>query len=276
MDDVWDAARAANRARWDESAPLHAASALYDLEGVRAGADHLRPYEPRELGPVAGLDLVHLQCHIGTDTLSWARRGARVTGLDFSAASLEVARSLAADCGLEARWVCADVYDAVAALGERRFDVVYTGIGALVWLPELGPWAEVVAALLRPGGVLYLVEIHPMVGAVADDGRTIVEDVLGARYRRWEERDGTYAAPGAQLRHTASYERQHGLGDVLSAVLDAGLVIELFHEHAATDAPWPWAERGSDGLYRLPPEFPSYPLAYSLRARAPAHGAVAP
>jgi len=206
-------------------------------------------------------------CHIGTDTLSWARHGARVVGLDFSPASLEVARSLADDCGLAAEWICADVYDAPAALGGRRFDVVYTGIGALVWLPELGPWARAVADLLRPGGVLYLVEIHPMVGAVAVDGRTIVTDVLGAEFRALNERGGTYAAPGAELTNSLAYERQHGLGEVVSAVIEAGLTIELFHEHAATNAPWPWTERGEDGLYRLPAGFPAYPLAYSLLAR---------
>jgi 2-polyprenyl-3-methyl-5-hydroxy-6-metoxy-1,4-benzoquinol methylase len=216
---------------------------------------------------VEGSDLVHLQCHLGTDTLSWARHGARVSGLDFSPNVIEIARTLAAECGIEAEFWCADVYDASAAVRGRTFDIVYTGIGALGWLPDLGPWAEVVRDLLRPNGVLYLVEIHPLVLGVLHDGRTLVQDIFDADYTAWNEKGGTYAAPDAVLQHTMSYERVHALSDVISAVLDAGLVLELFHEQSFTNAPWPWTERGDDGYYRLPDGWPRFPLTYSLRAR---------
>lgn len=269
MDDRGGTGRAANLARWDEAAPLHAASPLYDLEGFRAGRDDIRPFEVAELGPVVDLDLVHLQCHLGTDTLSWARHGARVVGLDFSPRAIGIARALATECGLAAEFVCADVYDAPGVLGQRRFDIVYTGIGALGWLPDLGPWAQVVAELLRPGGVLYLVEIHPIVIGVVDDGRTISQDILDAQYVGYEEPGGTYAAPDATFANTVSYERAHALSEVVTAVLDAGLGLELFHEQSYTNAPWPWAERGADGFYRLPQGWPKYPLTYSLRARRP-------
>jgi SAM-dependent methyltransferase len=258
--------RLANRAWWDEAAPLHAASRLYDLEGFRAGRDDLRPFELVELGPVDGRDLLHLQCHLGTDTISWARHGARVVGLDFSSTSLDVARALATDCGIEAEFVCADVYDAVDALDGRVFDVVYTGIGALGWLPDLARWAQVVRALLRPGGVLYLVEIHPIVLGVIKDGRTLTRDILDAEYRAWDEPGGTYAAPDAQLGHTTTYERDHALSDVLSAVIDAGLTVDLFDEQSFTNVPWPWAVLGADGYYRAPEDGPRFPLTYSLRA----------
>lgn len=258
---------AANLARWDEAAPLHAASSFYDLDGFRAGRRDLRPLEVDELGEVAGLDLVHLQCHIGTDTLSWARHGARVVGLDFSSRAVATARDLARDCGLEAEFVCANVYAAAEALGGRRFDVVYTGIGALNWLPDLGQWAHVVAELLRPGGILYLLEIHPMVSAVVVDGRTLCQDVFGAAYRRWEATEGTYAAPGAQMANTVAYERAYSLAEVVSSVLDAGLHLELFHEQGYTNAPWPWCVKGEDGWYRLPDDWPKFPLTFSLRAR---------
>ena len=259
----------ANRDRWDESAPLHAASDLYDLAGFRHGRDDIRPFELDELGDVGGLDLVHLQCHLGTDTLSWARHGARVVGLDFSPRSLEIARDLAAACGLTAEFVCADVYDASAALSGRRFDVVYTGIGALGWLPDLGSWAQVVAELLRPGGVLYLVEIHPIVFGVVEDGRTIDQDIFDAEFRAFEGADGTYAAPDAHLTNSVTYERGHALGDVVSAVLGTGLVLEMFHEQSYTNAPWPWTVQGPDGYYRLPEGWPRFPLTFSLRARKP-------
>lgn len=260
---------AANLARWDEAAPLHAASPLYDLEGFRAGRQDIRPFELDELGDVTGLDLLHLQCHIGTDTLSWARHGARVVGLDFSDRAAAVARELARDCGLDAEFVCANVYDAAEALAGRLFDVVYTGIGALNWLPDLDRWARVAAQLVRPGGVLYLVEIHPMVSAMVQDGRTLCQDVFDATYTRWDETEGTYAAPGAKLANTDSYERAHSLGEVVSAILGAGLHLELFHEQGYTNAPWPWCVQGEDGWYRLPDGWPRFPLTYSLRARRP-------
>jgi 2-polyprenyl-3-methyl-5-hydroxy-6-metoxy-1,4-benzoquinol methylase len=261
------AGRSANRARWDESAPLHASSELYDLESFRAGRDDIRPFEFNELGPVAGLDLIHLQCHLGTDTLSWARHGAQVVGLDFSRNSIEIATKLAADCELDAEFVCADVYEALDALGDRRFDIVYTGIGALGWLPDLGAWAQVVAGLLRAGGVLYLLEIHPIVFGVFGDGRRIGQDIFEAEYVAHVERGGTYAVPDAKLVNTVTFEQAHGLGEVITAVLDAGLTVELFHEQSYTNAPWPWTVRGNDGFYRLPKGWPKYPLTYSLRAR---------
>ena len=267
MDPIHQTGMRANRARWDESVPWHVTSDLYDLEAFRSGADHIRPFEHDELGPVTGRELLHLQCHIGTDTLSWARHGALVRGLDFSSKAIEVARALAVDCGIDAEFWCADVYDAVEAVEGRRFDIVYTGIGALGWLPDLRPWAGVVTDLLRPGGVLYLVEIHPVVVGVVRDGRTLMQDIFEADFTAWDERGGTYAAPDADLQHTTSYERVHAISDLLSAVLDAGLTLELFHEQSYTSAPWPWAECGDDGYYRLPAGWPRFPLTYSLRAR---------
>lgn len=267
------AARATNRRHWDEAAVLHRTSSFYDLDGfVRGERDCLRPFELDEVGmDVAGCDLVHLQCHLATDTLSWARHGARVTGLDFSAEALAAATGLAARCGLDATFVRADVYDAVAALGASRFDVVYTGVGALNWLDDLDRWARAVAGLLRPGGVLYLHEIHPVVGAVVEDGRTVTDDMVEGEFRRWDEPGtGTYAVPEARLEHTATWERNHALSEVVTAVLDVGLRLELLREHAVTDAPWPWLERGQDGLYRTPSGAPRIPLSYSLRARFPA------
>lgn len=259
--------RAANLARWDEAVAIHAASDLYDLAGFRAGRNDIRPFELVELGAVAGLDLVHLQCHLGTDTLSWARHGANVVGVDFAPAAVAAAAKLATDCQLRAEFVCADVYDAPEALGGRTFDIVYTGIGALGWLPDIQGWAEVVARLLRPGGLVYLVEIHPIVFGVIGDGRTLEQDIFDADYVRWDEPGGTYAAPDATFTNTTTFERVHALSDVVTVILDAGLRVELFHEQSFTNAPWPWMVKGEDGYYRLPTGWPNYPLTYSLRAR---------
>jgi SAM-dependent methyltransferase len=267
VSDLSPEGRAANRARWDESVAHHATSDLYDLQGFVAGRDDIRPFELAEVGSVEGLDLLHLQCHLATDTLSWARRGARVVGLDFSAAAIAQARRLAEDSGLTAEFVCADVYDAPDALPGRTFDVVYTGIGALGWLPELDVWADIVAGLLRPGAVLYLVEIHPIVLGVLGDGRTLTGDIFDGRYVRWDEKGGTYAAPDATLSNTVTYERVHSVSEVVTAVLGAGLTLELLQEQAYTNAPWPWTVKGADGFYRLPEGWPKYPLTFSLRAR---------
>lgn len=256
-----------NRAMWDERVPVHANSALYDLDRVVEGRDDLRPWEDRELGPIRGLDLIHLQCHIGTDTVALARRGAHTVGLDFSEPAVAVAAGLAERCGLAIDWVCADLYDAITAVSGRRFDVVYTGIGALGWLPDLGRWANVVAGLLSPGGFLYVTELHPMWVALVEDGRTICQDAIDAEFTRWDDAQGSYAAPDAVFTNIASWERLHTISDLLSAVLDAGLRIELFHEFEVTPSPTPWLERAEDGLYRFPDGMHRFPLTYSLRAR---------
>lgn len=262
---------AKNRGLWDEMASIHASTELYDIEGLIAGRDDLRPWEDAELGPVAGLDLLHLQCHIGSDTVAWARRGANVAGVDFSTNALDVARELSRRCRLDIEWVEADVYEAGVALGGRTFDVVYTGIGALGWLPDLNLWADVVGSLVAPGGVLYVVELHPMWVALIEDGNAICQDAVNTRFTRWDEEDRvSYAAPGRPLAHVSSFERLHSISDVLSAVLRAGLVVELFHEFDMTPAPTPWLERGHDRLYRFPAGRPRFPLTYSLRARRPA------
>ncbi len=269
VEDERERGSAANLAWWQEAAGLHAVSDFYDLEGLRAGRDVMRPHEIVEIGEVSGRDLVHLQCHLGTDTLSWARRGARAVGLDFSPGAIEAATRLAADCGLPIEFVCSDVYDAPDSLGRHRFDVVYTGIGALNWLPDIEAWARVVDDLLRPGGLLYLSEIHPVVFGVDESGRTLAHDIIGAGYEGTVAPDGTYAVPEAEMSNRITYERAHAISDVVSAVLDAGLVVELLHEQEYTNAPWPWTVRGDDGFFRLPEGWPRYPLTYSVRARRP-------
>ncbi|HET9733207.1 MAG TPA: class I SAM-dependent methyltransferase [Acidimicrobiales bacterium] len=257
---------AANRAMWDDLAKAHPDTEFYDVSGVVAGRDDLRPWEDQELGPVAGLDLIHLQCHIGTDTIGWARRGARTVGLDFSGEALETAGRLSEACGLEVDWVHGEVYDAVQAVGDRRFDVVYTGVGALGWLPDLRQWAQVVHGLLRPGGRLYLMELHPMWVALIDDGRTVGQDAIGASFERYDN-DGSYADPAIRVEHGANYQRLHSLSEVISAVLDVGLTISLFHEYDVTPAPTPWLSRGDDRLYRFPPDTYRFPVVYSLLAQ---------
>jgi len=255
-----------NRIWWDERVPLHVASDYYDVEGFKAGADTLRDFEIEEVGDVTGRSLLHLQCHFGLDTLSWARRGARVTGLDFSDPAIAAARAIAAETGIEAEFLAADVHAAPETLGGRRFDVVYTGLGALNWLPDMEHWAQVVASLVEPGGFLYLSEFHPFGWIFADEDLTIEHDYFQRTAFQFDD-PGTYADLDAATTHNLTEEWRHTLGDVVSAVIDAGLTIELLHEHDYTlHAQWPFLER--DGaLYRMPEGRPRLPLMYSLRAR---------
>jgi SAM-dependent methyltransferase len=260
--------RKANRANWDERVPIHASGEFYDVASFKVGAERLQSFEIAEVGDVSGKDLLHLQCHFGIDTLSWARRGANVAGLDFSAPAIETARSLAADLGLDATFVQSDVYEAVEALEGRTFDVVYTGRGALNWLPDVGRWAGVVASLVRPGGFLYLAEFHPFTDVFGDDDLTVEYDYFqGDDPQVWDE-PGTYADFDAETQHNLTYEWNHPLGEVVSAVVSAGLTVELLHEYDYTMFPrWPFLEKSGFDTYRPPEGTPRLPLMYSLRAR---------
>jgi SAM-dependent methyltransferase len=261
---------ASNRAWWDERAPGHAASEFYDLDAFRQGHDRLRPFEAEELGiDPTGLDLVHLQCHLGTDTLSWALRGARVVGLDFSQPAIDEARKTAAALGLDdrAEFVVSDVYDAVAALGGRTFDVVYTGIGALTWLPDIVEWARVAAALVKPGGVLYIVEIHPFLWPFAD---TDEPELQFSYFGDLESDDafGSYTDRSLETEHNHVFEHNWSMGPVITAAIAADLVVELVAEHdIGMEQKWPWMVRGDDGFWRVPADRPSVPQLWWLRAR---------
>lgn len=277
-----------NRAWWDGVVPVHEASRGYDRPGFLRGEKPLCPVEAAELGPlVAGRTLLHLQCHFGMDTLNWARRGAAVTGLDFSESAIEAARRLSSESGVPGRFVCANVYDAREALGGATFDVVYTGIGALNWLPDVRAWARVAADCVAPGGLFYLYEGHPMLWALDNersDGALVVRFPYFERSEPtiWEG-DSTYV-DGPKLPRRRNCEWNHGVGEMVSALVAAGLAIEFVHEHR--EVPWqalPWMEPvgpgtvGADGRYqsnrmwRLPEaQRDLVPLMVSVLARKPA------
>jgi len=258
---------AANRALWDEWTAIHETSSFYDLEGFKAGGSRLRAYELNEVGEVAGRSLLHLQCHFGIDTLSWARQGARVTGADFSERAIELARRLAAELGLDATFVCSNLYELPAVL-DTQFDVVYTSRGVLGWLPDLERWAGVVAHFVRPGGVFYVTEIHPVAQAFAE------EPQLRLGYPYFPRREplavpvqGSYADPTAEVRQPVEYGWVHSMGEIVSAVAGAGLRIEFLHEFPFVEWPVPFLIRHDDGTWRLPPDAGGeLPLFFSLRA----------
>ncbi|MEU7892356.1 class I SAM-dependent methyltransferase [Nonomuraea sp. NPDC049152] len=254
-----------NRANWDERVAIHVGSEFYDVAGFKAGEQPLRAFELAEMGDVRGRRLVHLQCHFGLDTLAWARLGADVTGVDFSGKAVEAARAIAAECGIDARFVEADVYDAAPAAGDG-YDIVYTGIGALVWLPDLDRWARVVAGLLKPGGFLYLAEFHPF-GDVLDyeDGSRVAFDYFD-RAPQVEDFPHTYTGSEV-LENTTSVQFAHGIGEVVTALAGAGLRVEFLHEHDFTLFRRFGSLEPHGPLFRFPEGRPGVPLLYSLRAR---------
>jgi SAM-dependent methyltransferase len=262
-----------NLANWNGRVPAHARG--YGLELFRADpsliSEAVRFDQPR-LGDVKGVEILHLQCHIGTDTLSLARLGAKVTGLDFSEPALGVARELARDCGADIAFVEAEVYDAVAKLGPARFDVIFTGCGALCWLPSIERWASTVSQLLKPGGRLFMREGHPILWALCDprpDGLLVLE------YPYFETPGGTeffetktYVEHEGELPSPRNISFNHGIGEILGALLASGLSLTAFEEHQSV--PWnPFGGAGSrdeQGEYRLREGSKRLPATYTLQA----------
>lgn len=262
---------AANRTLWNEWAEIHAKSEWYDLEAVRRGRCKLRQYEIDEVGDVEGRTLLHLQCQLGTDTIAWARRGARVTGVDFSSRAVAIATQLAGELGIDARFVCSDVLELHRAL-TGTFDVVYTSRGVLGWLPDLTQWARVVAHFLAPGGFFYLTDIHP-IAKVLDDSASEVR-VTRPYFPRSEPIaytvQGTYADPDAQVISEVKYLWTHSVAELISAVAQAGLVIEFFHEFPWLDRPWPFLRKQGERTFTLPAGSDAeLPLFLSMRASKP-------
>jgi SAM-dependent methyltransferase len=264
-----------NNALWDEWTRIHETSAFYDLAGFKRGGIRLRPYELDEIGPVDGLELLHLQCHFGIDTLSWARLGARVTGADFSLAGVELARSVATEIGIDgARFVHSDLYDLPTVL-DGTFDLVYTSRGVLGWLPDVRRWAEVIAHFVRPGGRFYITEIHPVAHVFEDDD--IEPGELRLRYPYWQHVEplsfpviGSYAEPTAEVGVHTEHGWNHGLGEIVTALVDAGLRIDSLREYPFVDWPVEFLVEAPDGTYRLPAGTPGeLPLFFSILATKP-------
>jgi len=267
-----------NRASWDERATAHAASPDYAVarfaEDPGFLSDVVRFDLPR-LGDISGLRGVHLQCHIGTDTVSLARLGARMTGLDLSPAAVAEARQLAERAGADVDFVETDTYSAVDVLGREQFDLVFTGIGAICWLPDIARWAQVVADLLRPGGRLFIREGHPVLWALDDarpDGLLALEHPYFEHERAsvWDD-PGTYVETDVTFVHNTTHSWNHGLGEIVSALLGNGLELTMLEEHDSV----PWEaligqmEKLEGGEHRVADRPERLPHSYTLQAVKP-------
>lgn len=273
-----EASFAANQSLWDVWTGIHATGDFYDLESFKAGGVRLRPYEIELVGDVTGKSLLHLQCHFGIDTLSWARLGARVTGADISAAAIELAGTLAVELGFpDARFVRSNLYDLPEAL-DGEFDVVYTSRGAIGWLPDIRAWARVVAHFLAPGGTFFITEAHPVLNVFENEG--VAPGELRLAYPYWEHPEplvfpvkGSYADPEADVGDETEHSWDHGLGEIVTALVDAGLHIEALVEHPFLAWKVDFLVEGPEGDWYLPADAGGgLPLMFSLRARKPATG----
>lgn len=261
-----------NRKLWDGMVPVHVASEFYDVASFKAGRNTLMPVERAEVGDVAGMSMLHLQCHFGMDTLSWARLGAEVTGVDFSGPAISQARALATELDIEATFVESDVYR-LPEVVTGQFDIVFASYGVICWLPDFRHWAEIAASYVTPGGVFYLIDGHPVSSMLSDTGERPhrVEYPYSSRGTPSVfDGDGSYADRSATLPHKRSFEFFHGLGEMVTDLIDAGLRIEFVHEFPFGGwQRFPSMTKRDDGYWYLP-EDDNLPVTFSVRATKPA------
>ena len=275
-----DTAIAANRANWDQRADVHARSQMYDVDGLLADRSVISQVVRNDLAvlaphlegeTVSGRSLLHLQCHIGTDTICWARLGAvDVHGLDLSPGSLAHARRIAEADGADVTWVEGDARAASSVI-DRRFEVVVTSAGTIVWLPELRAWGRSIHDLLEPGGVFVIRDDHPILGAMDYEAWEVTGDYLSGGGANVYDEAGTYTDGSvASITHTVNHEWRHDLAEVTGALLEAGLAIEALGEHPFMDwRAFPDLVASREG-WRLKEGAPRIPLTFSLVARRPA------
>ncbi|MEN9549723.1 MAG: 3-demethylubiquinone-9 3-methyltransferase [Bacteroidota bacterium] len=255
----------ANKELWNQRTLVHKDSDFYNLAGFKAGQTVLTPIELAELGEVSSKTMLHLQCHFGMDSLDWARRGAKVTGVDISDEAINEATKLNKELGLDANFVCCNVLD-TSQYVSGQFDIVFTSYGTIGWLPDLKPWARMIVEKLKPGGIFYLAEFHPVVW-MFDNDFTKIEYSYENKEVIITENEGTYTDRNADIKGK-EYSWNHSISEVLNALLNAGLQFEFFNEHMYS--PYPcfrnvievekgkWHIKGLEG---------KIPMVYSLMAR---------
>ncbi len=258
----------ANRKLWNGWTSLHEKSAFYDVSGFKTSKDSLTSIEREELGDVSGQSLLHLQCHFGLDTLSFAHRGAHVTGMDFSPKGIEIARSLATELNINAEFICSDIYELPDNL-DRKFEIVFTSYGVLSWLPDIDRWGELVARYLVPSGVFYIVEFHPVLGILDDDGDRIQYPYFSTPEPLRFEESGSYAAPESDFKGEC-YQWTHSLGQIVTSLVKAGLRIEYLHEFDYSPFNcYHFLREEGPGRWVVDRHRSSFPVLFSIRARRP-------
>jgi len=253
-----------NKATWNEKVKVHSKSEMYDLEVFKNGKSSLNPYEINALGDVNGKSLLHLQCHFGQDTLSLSRMGAKCLGIDISDEGIKLAQELNEELKLDAEFVCCNVFDTSKYI-DKTFDIVYTSYGVIGWLPDLKPWGRMIAERLKKGGAFYMVEFHPIVWMFDySDGKSVMKYGYMQDEVIYEEYEGTYANTNSNI-VSKEYGWNHGLGEVVSALTEAGLHIEYLKEY--DESPYnvlPNLVKTESGMYVTKDKL--YPLIFEIKA----------
>lgn len=253
-----------NRETWNKKVAVHAASDFYDLENFKKGVSSLNSIEIQALGDIKGKSILHLQCHFGQDTLSLQRMGAKCTGVDISDEAIKLAKNLNKELQLDAEFVCCNVLDTSNYISEK-FDIVFTSYGTISWLPDLKPWANIVSERLKTKGIFYIVDFHPIAWMY---DYAVSPPELKYSYRQkeaiYEEYEGTYADSASKM-ISKEYGWNHGLGEVITALSEAGLYVEYLNEYNTSPYDiFPGLKRNKDGLYEI--EAGLFPLIYELKA----------
>lgn len=270
----------ANRRMWDERVRVHQNdSECYPVSAFKAGDEKAVPPLPDDIGPVDGKSILHLQCHFGMDSLGWARKGAKVTGVDFSPVAIAQARQLNDELGLDARFIETDIADLPTHL-TGRFDIVMTYYGTIIWLPDLRRWAEVIAHFLKPGGFFYIADTHPTAlcfDVRGDDAglQLHYNYFTDGRPLKFESEGGSYADPTAKTEANITYEWQHSLDEIVNSLLAAGLRLKYFHEFPYVffnlyyETKPELMFKDEAGWWRLREKANSLPLMFSLCVEKP-------
>ncbi|MFX1313013.1 MAG: class I SAM-dependent methyltransferase [Promethearchaeota archaeon] len=261
----------ANQKMWDEFAKEHfqIENENYNVKAFLEGKTSLRKFELKEMGNVKSKTLLHLQCHFGLDTLSWAREGAIVTGVDFSGEAIRLAKLLANEANLAGKFIQINLYNLPKVLF-KRFDIVYTSIGVLCWLNDLKMWAEIIAHFLKSGGFFYIAERHP-VSKMFDHEH---QEELQLKYDYFHRSEptkfvakGSYASNNSHMDPHKEYEWDHSLSDIINSLIQAGLKIEFFNEYPFHPYKfYAFMEQDSNGYYRLKNQKAEIPLFFTLKA----------
>ncbi|MEP5255543.1 MAG: class I SAM-dependent methyltransferase [Winogradskyella arenosi] len=254
-----------NKATWNKKVNIHAKSDFYNLKAFKDGESSLKPYELNALGDVEGKSLLHLQCHFGQDTLSWSRIGAKCVGVDLSETGIALAKSLNSELKQDAKFVCCNVLDTSAHISET-FDVVFTSYGVIGWLPDLKPWAKMISERLKPGGIFYMVEFHPIVWMFEEvNGCMEMNYPYSQEQVIYEEYKGTYADKTSEM-ISREYGWNHSLSSVVNALIEAGLKIESFNEYDETPYDiFPDLLPSTSGMYKA--KSPLFPFIFEIKAR---------
>lgn len=254
----------ANKDGWNKRTSIHKDSTFYDIEGFKKGNTTLNKLELEALGDVGGKSILHLQCHFGLDSLSLARLGAKVTGVDFSESAIDLATSLNKEVNLDAQFICCNVYDVPDRL-HQKFNIVFTSYGVIGWLPDLDKWACIISHFLKPGGTFFMAEFHPVVWMMDENFEYIKYFYHNIEVIK-DEGKGTYTDKNADIKYT-EYTWNHSLSEVINALIKSGLVIQSLNEY-----PFSYYNcfnnlvKGNDGYFRVKGIENKLPMMYAVQA----------